>query len=329
MLLNGVNLHKSIFIFFFCIVYLNGKNTDKITLHHPWFTGSILTPSANIVAKNQFKIKPHIYNNSSICYLNNYWHINRYADAKSNVNLQLLTHISMSDYMDMIITPQFFFNHEGSVNSLRVGDFTIGLEFQLLKEKINTLTSAIKFNISETLPIGSYQYLSVKNIGTDASGGGSFSTNFGITLNKIWNINNINYLSLTTNLNCNLFTPVNVHYINVYGGDFTTKGIVYPGSVFNILASVEYNLTKNWAIALDGVNTIALKTKFIGTTIAPVGNKNLSYILSFAPAIEYNYSANIGIIGGIWFYATGINAFDFLNAVIAVNWSIPHSAHAH
>lgn len=49
-----------------------------------------------------------------------------------------------------------------------------------------------------------------------------------------------------------------------------------------------------------------------------IGNGNL-YELSLAPAIEYNFSENIGIIGGCWFTVEGANTPYFFSSVIQLD----------
>jgi hypothetical protein len=41
---------------------------------------------------------------------------------------------------------------------------------------------------------------------------------------------------------------------------------------------------------------------------------------SLAPAIEYNWSQNIGLIGGVWFTVAGQNISQFNSIVIALNY---------
>jgi hypothetical protein len=41
--------------------------------------------------------------------------------------------------------------------------------------------------------------------------------------------------------------------------------------------------------------------------------------LSLAPAIEYSWSANFGMIAGVWFTAAGRNSTVFANGIVAIN----------
>ncbi len=320
-------MYKLLFSSFFCFSLLNAnssKDVDKYSSISPMFTGPILAPSVATVGPGQFFIEPYLWFNDSIGYYNNHWHLHRSKEVSASIQQIIYTYFGINSYMDLILTPQFTFNydkyeHEGYADSWRVSDFQICLDFQILKQKKDLFTPNIKFNITETLPIGSYQHLNPAKLTSDISGGGSFATNIGLVVGKKWHIYRDSFLSARTNASCSLFTPVRVHGLNAYGGDSTTSGTVHPGTTFNFLLSGEYNFLKNWALALDISNTWALKTKFNGITADSMTNTG-SYILSLAPGIEYNYSENIGILGGVWFSVIGKNTPEFMNGVIILTW---------
>jgi len=60
------------------------------------------------------------------------------------------------------------------------------------------------------------------------------------------------------------------------------------------------------------------KTRFTGKTILP-NTRPSAELFSIAPALEYNWNENIGIIGGTWLSLIGRNTASFTNAVIAFN----------
>ncbi len=41
---------------------------------------------------------------------------------------------------------------------------------------------------------------------------------------------------------------------------------------------------------------------------------------SLAPALEYNFSEDVGIIAGIWFSTSGRNTIDFISYVASLTW---------
>ncbi len=60
------------------------------------------------------------------------------------------------------------------------------------------------------------------------------------------------------------------------------------------------------------------KNRFSGTPSATAIRPS-SESFSLAPALEYNWSANIGLIGGVWFTVGGRNTSRFVSGVLAFN----------
>ncbi len=284
----------------------------------PWFTGPLLTPSAYTIPEGHFNIQPYIFVDNIPSVFNEHWHSVRLKKTFSDINLQVVGKFGLSSFMDLTIIPSFFYNYVGDESSWRFGDLFIGTSFQLFAQ--STLKGfTAKVGIAEVFPTGVYEHLNPKLLGTDASGDGTFSTIFKFVLSKRWNPYSIHYLQASMSTSWWLSSKVEVHGLNSYGGGEKTIGRVLPGAFFPLLLGFEYNLTQNWVLALDIANTIKLKTKFKGYTEYPVG-LGFAYSLTVAPAIEYNFSDAVGLIGGVWVSLKGRNARNHLNYVLSLNW---------
>jgi len=292
------------------------------TVEEPWLTGPLLTASPHVVPVGHFNLEPYLFVNNDIGYLNNHWHLQRFSNVSSNINFQFFAQIGLTPWMDMSIIPQFFYNYKEMESSWRFGDFLMGLDFQLSPGNYKKRIPSVKFTINELFPTGQYQHLKASNLGTDSSGGGSFATTFQMVFGHHMHFYSVHFLAARLSAAAILFSQVSVHGINSYGGDSSTVGRVFPGTAFPVLLGLEYTMTQNWALALDVASTFTCKSRFKGTTIAPVGTNTWSYSLSFAPAIEFNYTVNVGLIAGVWVTAFGRNTPNFINYVIALNWYI-------
>ena len=176
-----------------------------------------------------------------------------------------------------------------------------------------------------SLPSGKYRNLDPKKLGTDAGGSGSFKPIVELVVARLFKFSNIHFLSSRIAFTYTIPTPVHLVGFNAYGGGIGTDGTVYPAQDFTADLGLEYSLTKNWVLALDVIGYWKGKDRFSGQSGMtsqglPATNTNSAKILySVAPAIEYNWSANLGVIGGVWFPVIGKNASQFFSAMIAVN----------
>jgi hypothetical protein len=102
---------------------------------------------------------------------------------------------------------------------------------------------------------------------------------------------------------------------------------VFPGRNLQLDMSFEYSLTRNWALALDLIGYWKDKANFTGNpgTDLPLDTrtviaKSAGIAYSLAPAIEYNWNENLGVIAGAWFTVAGKQTSDFFTFVFAVNY---------
>lgn len=291
----------------------------------PWFTGPLLTPSSHIVPYGSCNIEPYIFATIKKAVYKDNWET-RHIPTFISINSQLSCQIGISKNSQFSFTPQFYYRKTQRRSSLHFGDLPTGFDFQLYREKPRAPWPTIKYVIRETFPTGTYQRLEPKNLGTDATGSGSFATTTGFVFGKLYDFGSRHYLNTRLELVYSYFAPVHVRGFNNYGGGYKTAGTVYPGNRFIALLGLEYSITRNWVLALDVQEEIDQKIRFKGQRgfvtpgiKATVGNPPANQI-SLAPAIEYNFDAANGIIGGAWFTVAGRNSSQFVSWVIAYNY---------
>ncbi len=289
---------------------------------YPWWTGTLLSPGASVMPPKHFLEQPYVFVTMANGKYDSQWHPQKIPSFTS-VNLQFFTLIGLIQDVDLQITPQWIYNATRGQSSSHFADLPVGFDFQVLtKNEVQWLPS-IKIGLKEILPTGRYQKLNPKKFGTDISGTGSFDNQWSIVFFKEYHFTGYHYLSGKLSLIYDHFSRVHVKGFNAYGGGYKTKGTVYPGDVFTLMASFEYSFTRNWVLALDNVYAHGNTDRFFGKSgfsapgvKATVGFPSFEQI-SFAPALEYNFSEKFGVIGGLWFTAWGRNTARFQSLVFS------------
>jgi hypothetical protein len=145
-----------------------------------------------------------------------------------------------------------------------------------------------------------------------------------VAVQKVLRLGGDHVLRYRLNASYGFYSPVSVRGFNTYGGGFDTTGRVEPGSVTTFTVAGEYTLTRHLVLALDiGFQTINA-THFSGTAgIGAQGEpaivgKGYSNLLSIAPAIEYHFTQQVGLIAGPWFSLRGKNTSEFFGVVGAL-----------
>jgi len=291
-------------------------------VEEPWFTGPLIAPVGTAVPYGEFLIKSYlfcsantgVYNRGSTPIPTD----NNFYSTKS----QFLCFFGLNPWCDINISPEFYYNYFSGERYFYPGDLTVGLDFQLMSDKETPYFPGIKFSVREVLPTGNFQYLRPRKLWTDRTGAGTFGTQFDLVLYKEFHLSGAHFLSTTVSGEYTVNTHLNVHGFNAYGGGFGAKGKVFPGNRFQGIVSFEVSLTQHWSLALDTVYSFTEATTFSGNPgiafsglLATVGSPSAKQV-SFAPAIEYNFSKKMGLIAGCHLSAWGKNSPEFRSGVV-------------
>jgi hypothetical protein len=289
----------------------------------PWYAGPLLTGSAHVLPAGKFNAQPYLFVTANHARYDNNGHSHSINHDIITINpLAILQFGVINRWLDGYVQGQLVNNRQDGHASTAAGDTKGGLGVGLLKEGV--YCPALKFIVNQTFPTGRYKHLNPKKGGIDATGGGSYATTLTLNFAKIvwwWMLDHPMNFRLSTNY----FIPAHVAVkgFNAYGGGDGTRGIVKPGQGFIGNFGYEFSFTQEWVFALDTQYTYFAKAKFTGNpgrdsagATATVGGP-LSEQLSLAPAIEYNPTPNIGVIGGVWFTVWGRNSLNFLSGIIS------------
>lgn len=314
-------MKKFCFLLFAACLFADEVPLEEPEEPTPWFTGPLIAPIGYVVPIEHFEIDIYNYLNIETADYNGDWSVEERPNFYTYTP-QIYAYFGLTPWMDLSIWPQFSVNWTEGARSVGFNDFPIGLDFQLYSDEEEGWFPGIKVSIMEYFPTGKYQRLNPNKLSTDSMGFGAYSTFFSLIFYKVYHISDMHFMSFTLSGDYTIPSKVHVHGFNAYGGGFDTDGHVKPGHIFQAICSFEYSLTQNWNLALDTVWTHENLTTFSGEpgtdadgNPAEVGSPS-SESLSFAPAIEYGFSENLGIIGGCWFSAIGRNSAQFRNAVV-------------
>lgn len=311
-----------------CLVYAKGKKTyhpPHPDSEAPWLTGPLLAPAVQIVPVGHVDIEPYIYAMATTGQYNNEWKSEDSPTFWINTS-QTLIEFGLTSWMDLQINPTFVWNYTKHKGHWAFGDLPIDLNIQLHTSAPESWIPTFKFVFKETVPTGKYRNLDPKKDLTDQGGFGSWNSGLGIVVGKLVHFTSVYYLSWRFSLLYAIPASVHIKGFNAYGGGYGTDGHLIPARSLQADLGLEFTLAQTWAFALDITGSWSGKTHFSGvwgTTssgeVANIGQK-ASVVYSLAPAIEYNWSANLGIIAGGWFTIAGKNSSVFSGGVIALNY---------
>ncbi len=316
-----MSLHKITFFCFFTFSLLEARHGElEVTKQEiaPWLTGPLLCPSGHVIPLGHQNYEPYVYFAQNRGHYDSHWAPHSTPHFHSAL-IQPLIQLGVLPLTEFDLAPQFQFNENQGQNEWRVSDLPIVLGIQVLSEKTTGWQPAIKLRLGLNLPLGKYDRLKAHKKGTDSAGSGAWTPGAGLVITKLFHFSGVHFLAARSFINYNFTVPVSVHGLSSYGGAPTTQGTVYTGGVFTGIAGFEYTLSQNWALALDIAYNHNWKTRFSGHSGGLAPSSPSSDSLSLAPAIEYNFNEQIGVIAGPWMSVAGRNSTQFVQWVFAIN----------
>jgi hypothetical protein len=283
------------------------------SLDDAWWTGPLLAASASTLPHGHFLVEPYLFD--SITDEEFDGHGTRHA-VPHDASLGSLTYVlyGVTDEISAGLIPRFGYTLSGdggASTGAELGDFQLQGQYRLTKFQEGSWIPTTSVVIDETLPTGRYDRLG--DHPSDGFGSGVYTTTVSLYSQDYFWMPNGRILRGRLDLSYAFSGSASVHDVSVYGTSEGYRGHVSPGDSVTADLSLEYSATRNWVVALDAVYEHSDSTHLTGTLFPA------SESLSFAPAIEYNWSATVGVIFGAKLAATGRNTSAPVIPVMAVN----------
>ena len=289
----------------------------------PWFTGTLLSTRGRTLDPGHVVVQPYFFYTRYGGLYNDTWRLHSATVSRTLIQQTFIIY-GLTSRIDIGIAPQWLENSASGTSTSGFGDLPVQLGFQVLRNDSDSWLPHVLFWVQEVFPTGRYNDLEPSMVESGGIGGGAFGTTLGVAIQKVLRLGGNHVLRYRLNASYGFYSPVTVHGFNTYGGGFGTAGRVEPGSVTTVSVAGEYALTQHVVLALDvGFQTINA-THFSGALgvdedggPAIVG-KGYSNLLSIAPAVEYHFTQQVGLIAGPWLSLRGKNTSEFFGVVAAL-----------
>jgi hypothetical protein len=293
----------------------------------PWLTGPLIAPSSVVVPVGSYNIEPYFYVTAVTGQYDDHWKAIHSATFWSD-NFQVPIQVGVLPRLDFQFTPGVYWNYTEHKSSWAFADLPVGVDIQVYDNKFieSNWMPSVKLVLREVFPTGKCNRLNPDKLGTDAGGFGSWISGFGLVFGKLIYLRGLHFLNVRFTAQYNLPSAVSLRGFNFYGGGYGTRAKYFPRQNIFLDLGLEFTLAQTWALACDFVANYYTKAHFSGFAGvlkdgSPASLSTDSKIqYSIAPAIEYNWSSNWGVIGGAWFTVAGRNSQQFFSGIVAINY---------
>jgi hypothetical protein len=285
---------------------LSSPSPTPQPLNDAWWTGPMLAASAATLPRGHALIEPYLYD----------------VVTPQGHEYGSLTYLlyGVTDRLTVGLTPTAAYTAAStgsSASGAAWGDTTLIAQYGLSRFGGVSAMPATAVVLEETLPTGRYDNLGDRP--SDGIGGGAYTTELGVNAQTyLWLPNRrIFRLRLDTSFSFSRIVPL--RGVSVYGTGANFSGHANPGNALLIDAAGEYSATRNWVPALDVTYRYAANTALVSAAGA-VTNLGAQTGFGVAPAIEYNWAANWGVLLGTRFALKGRNVSPSTTPAIAINY---------
>ena len=278
------------------------------SLDDAWWTGPLVAYSAHSLPQGHLLIEPYLYD----------------VSANRSDSLHSFTYFlyGATDRLTVGVAPDIAFTSARgapSSSGVHLGDTTLRAQYMLTAMDTARGMPDLALAVLQTIPTGKYDR---QSRASDGFGGGAYATTLALYSQMVWWMPNGRLLRTRFNLS-EAFSPrAPVADASVYGTAAGFLGHAQPGNQFSANAALEYSLTRNWVLALDLIYSHGNATITQGFEAAKFIrlNSGSSDAFGFAPALEYNWTSNLGVLAGVRIFPASHNTNVSVTPAIAVNY---------
>ena len=285
------------------------------SLDDAWWTGPMLAPNATTLPRGHLLVEPYLYDVISA-------HSNGLGSL-TYVNYGLVDRVTVG----MIPTAGFNVANSGpSSSSVELGDLTLQGQYRIAKFHEGSWIPTTSVVVQETFPTGKYDRLCDRP--GDGLGSGAHTTTLALYTQTYFWLPNGRILRMRFDASQAFSSNVNVEDVSVYGTSTGFRGSANPGSSFLADSSWEYSVTRKWVLALDVTYRHNWNTRVSGYNVDSGSAQNPSVLLNsgssevfaFAPAIEYSWKPNLGVLLGTRVIPASHNTNATVTPAVAINF---------
>jgi len=298
-----------------------GSDSARQSLRDAWWTGPIAAAGAGTLPPGHILFEPYFYDVHTA-------HANSFGSSAFLV-------FGLADRVALGFIPVIGYNRpsrnssEGpSSSGIGLGDVSVLAQYRLTQYHKGSWIPTISALVEETFPTGKYDRLGDRP--SNGLGQGAYTTTLSMYSQTYFWMPNGRILRARLDLSQAFSNAATVRDVSVYSTGNGFRGHAKPGSSFFADASGEYSLTKRWVLALDVNYGQHASTHVRGDDIPdPVSGRSSQGVtmssgwsdaIGFIPAVEYNWTPNLGVIFGVRRILPGRNSSGSVTPVMAINF---------
>jgi hypothetical protein len=300
---------------------------ERQALSDAWWTGPLLANTAATLPKGHFAGETYVYDSAVTGHYDEQgrWHKDPHQDGYGS---QTFLTYGVTDRFTAAAIVRFADQRIGkgqNSSGVGLGDVTLFGQYKLHQFHEGSWVPTISVALGETLPTGRFQNLDRP---ANGFGGGAYTTQASLYTQTYFWAPTGRILRARFDLTYFNSFQTRIEGMSVFGTPAGFRGDAKPGDGVLTNLAFEYNASRHWVAAIDFADAQYANTWVRGTAPAPGGGRapfrgdsGWSDQRFIAPALEYNWNGNVGLIFGARLFVAGRNAGGGATPVAALNYA--------
>ena len=272
-----------------------------------WWTGPAIANSPSSLAPGHVYVESYLFDVKS--------------PGSDGIGSRTFLLYGLTDRLTVGLIPSFGFNKSNggqSSSGVGLGDLALHAQYRLTSYSAGRWIPTTAVALEESLPTGRYDRLTRLN---DGFGAGAYTTSLSWYAQSIFWLPNGRILRSRVNLSRTFASRADVESVSIYGTPSGFRGSAHTGASLSVDSSWEYSLSRGWALAIDVLYRHGDKTDVYGSCgpRSVCSNSDPTDNVAVAPAVEFSWAANLGVLVGVRYIPNGTNTKSSVTPVIALS----------
>lgn len=285
-----------------------------------WFTGSLEAPSPALPQAGILAIEPYfIYSTNTGAYDDRGGRQSVPNDSSQAQSVTVFKY-ALTDRLSIEALPSAAHRWSDRDRYSGIGDLPVEFEYRFNDENNKTGWPSVTASLGVSFPTGKYNRL---HSPLDGLGSGAYTAKEGILFQSLFDT--YDHHPVRLRFYAAAFEPIgdaSIRDVSTYGTVLGFRGNARPGFATEFGVGGGYALDQQIVLALDleknATNGLRLNGMYpTAGLVQTLGDRSSS--LAVAPAVEYNFSGNVGIIGGVELSVAGHNSSSYVAPQVAIS----------
>ena len=287
------------------------------------FTGPLVTPAVNTLPAGLVNIEPYLIHTNI---RGSYDNAGDRRESKPTlrqwqVAVPVAYGLTDTSTVQVVLNASRTSGNGQHTDGLRMGDTTVRVQQRLLGPEADGTGLVLGLALAQRLPTGKYHQIDTNPL--NGTGNGALRTTFALGAQRLYWLDDGHAVRWRGQV---AWSPspgrIRVRGNSVYGTESGFRGHARLGQAWNASVAAEYVLNPRWVLVGEAIWNRASAIDVAGTVAgAPREPRRLApnQDFSLAPAVEYHFTPNMGLIAGVQFTVAGRNTADYVAPQMALN----------